>query len=194
MYVTSSGHPVFDAMPSGPTDHNRIILGMDQTNDLAELNYLLSLVNYSDGSQSSGSNGFFNFSRATAFTLVQDYISKMYTLHQPATLALLCLYLPLFMLSLVGNSLVIYVVYKNPHMRRLKNLFLVNLAIADLSVTLICMPLTAGQNVFRLWVYGGVMCKLTGYIQGENCFFLPCPSFYTLSNILDTFLPYLFTP
>ncbi|ELU10276.1 hypothetical protein CAPTEDRAFT_117296 [Capitella teleta] len=109
----------------------------------------------------------------------------MYTLDQPTTVALLCLYLPVFALSLAGNSLVIYVVYKNPHMRRLKNLFLVNLAIADLAVTLICMPLTAGQIVFRLWVYGGAMCKLIGYIQGVavNC------SIFTLAALsIDRYL------
>ena len=164
--------PVGPAGVSGSSrDRDHIILGMDQTSDLVELNYLLSLVNYSgsqDGSGGSGSDNLpFNFSRATAFTLVQDYISKMYTLDQPATMVLICLYLPVFLLSLIGNCLVIYVVYRNQHMRRLKNLFLVNLAIADLCVTLLCMPLTAGQIVFRLWVYGEFMCKLTGYMQGQ---------------------------
>ena len=55
-------------------------------------------------------------------------------------------------------------------MRRVKNLFLLNLALADLLVTLICMPMVVGQTVFRLWVYGAVMCKLSVYTQGT--FFL----------------------
>ena len=40
----------------------------------------------------------------------------------------------------------IFVVIRNQHMRRVKNLFLLNLALADLLVTLICMPMVVGQR------------------------------------------------
>ncbi len=129
---------------------------MDQTK---ELNYILNLVNHSSSQ--------YNFSEATALALIKEYMSKMYTLDNPITIALICLYIPVFLMSLGGNGLVIFVVFKNQHMRRVKNLFLVNLALADLLVTLICMPMVVGQIVFRLWVYGQFMCKLTGYMQGK---------------------------
>ncbi len=129
---------------------------MDQT---VELNYFLNLVNKT--------NSHYNFSEATALALIKEYMSNMYTLNSPFTIALICLYIPVFLLSLGGNGLVIFVVFKNPHMWRVKNMFLVNLALADLLVTLICMPMVVGQIVFRLWVYGYVMCKLTGYMQGK---------------------------
>ena len=48
------------------------------------------------------------------------------------------------------------------------NYFLVNLSIADLLVTLICMPMAVGQNVSKLWIYGEVMCMLTTYFQGKQ--------------------------
>ena len=51
---------------------------------------------------------------------------------------------------------------------RVKNLFLMNLALADLLVTLICMPTIVGQIVVRLWVYGTVMCKVSAYMQGKK--------------------------
>lgn len=47
------------------------------------------------------------------------------------------------------------------------NYFLVNLSIADLLVTFICMPMAVGQSVTGLWLYGETMCKLTSYLQGN---------------------------
>ena len=43
-------------------------------------------------------------------------------------------------LSLVGNILVIYVLYKRPETRRLTSFMYVNLAVADLLVTTVVMP------------------------------------------------------
>lgn len=48
------------------------------------------------------------------------------------------------------------------------NYFLVNLSIADLLVTFICMPIAVGQSVTGLWLYGETMCKLTSYLQGKK--------------------------
>ena len=39
---------------------------------------------------------------------------------------------------------------------------LVNLALADEAVTVVCIPLVIGQTLFRLWLYGDALCKLTG--------------------------------
>ncbi|XP_068082551.1 galanin receptor 2b-like [Anabrus simplex] len=48
------------------------------------------------------------------------------------------------------------------------NYFLVNLSVADLLVTLICMPMAVGVAVTRLWLYGQFMCKITFYLQGVS--------------------------
>ncbi|CAG7732486.1 unnamed protein product [Allacma fusca] len=45
------------------------------------------------------------------------------------------------------------------------NYFLVNLSVADLLVTLLCMPMAVGKAVTSLWLYGEIMCKLTHYLQ-----------------------------
>jgi hypothetical protein len=47
------------------------------------------------------------------------------------------------------------------------NYFLVNLSVADLLVTLICMPMAISQAVIKIWLYGEFMCKITYYLQGE---------------------------
>jgi len=37
-------------------------------------------------------------------------------------------------------------------------------------VTLVCLPLTVGELAYRVWIYGQLLCKLGGYLQGaHNC-------------------------
>ena len=53
-----------------------------------------------------------------------------------------------FLLGLIGNSLVVSVVYRNPRMHNVTNYFIVNLAIADMLVCLLCLPITLLSNLF----------------------------------------------
>jgi len=119
---------------------------MDQTSVLLKLNYLMGLANASSAAGRSGRLGGpeamsaadwpanmtlspFNFSADTAAGLIEDYLANMFTVSQPATIALLCLYAPVFLFSLAGNSFVIVMFVKDRRMRRVKSLFLVNLAL-----------------------------------------------------------------
>lgn len=47
------------------------------------------------------------------------------------------------------------------------NYFLVNLSVADLLVTTVCMPMSMSQQVTVVWFYGGFMCKFSSYLQGK---------------------------
>ncbi|XP_031773057.1 pyroglutamylated RF-amide peptide receptor-like [Apis florea] len=46
------------------------------------------------------------------------------------------------------------------------NYFVVNLSVADLLVTTICMPVAVSQAVSMKWIHGEIMCKLSFYLQG----------------------------
>lgn len=39
-------------------------------------------------------------------------------------------------------------------------------------MTLICVPMAVGQALYRVWVYGDVMCKLTSYLQGTIQYYI----------------------
>jgi len=222
---------------------------MDQSSVMRKLNFLMGLANISsvvhhsghprgfDGPEvlladwptnmtSSMLNMTFNFSADTAAGLIEDYLANMFTVSQPTTIALLCLYAPVFLFSLAGNSFVIVMFVKDRRMRRVKSLFLVNLALnwthiprlmsvaglawrnsdvfaaflrlssftrctlrlrylrilcdvdlvnlalADEAVTVVCIPLVIGQTLFRLWIYGDILCKLTGFMQGRPSYFI----------------------
>ena len=47
------------------------------------------------------------------------------------------------------------------------NYFVVNLSVADLLVTAICMPVAVSQAVSIIWIHGEIMCKLSSYLQGK---------------------------
>lgn len=53
-----------------------------------------------------------------------------------------------FLLGVVGNCLVVGVVYCNPTMHSVTNYFIVNLAIADILVIVFCLPITLLHNIY----------------------------------------------
>lgn len=69
--------------------------------------------------------------------------------HSPALIAIFCMaYSLVFVLGILGNSLVISVVFRSPRMRTVTNFFIVNLACADILVVIFCLPATLLGNIF----------------------------------------------
>lgn len=79
---------------------------------------------------------------------------------------LIGLYVPVMAVAVTANVLVIAVVFKYHYMRSVTNYFVVNLSVADLLVTIICMPVAVSQAVSIVWVHSEVICKLSSYLQG----------------------------
>ena len=69
----------------------------------------------------------------------------------------------------VGNALVI-LAYRNPRMRSVTNLFIANLGVADLTVTLINVPFTVSYSTLGYWPFGAFLCKAIPYILGITIF------------------------
>ena len=69
-------------------------------------------------------------------------------------------YTLVFLLGILGNSLVVIVVYRNPRMHNVTNYFIVNLAVADILVCLFCLPITllsnlySGKSCFNAFILG----------------------------------------
>lgn len=85
-------------------------------------------------------------------------------------IVLIAVYTVLIVFGSLGNGMVCYVVARNSHMRTPRNIFIINLAISDLTLCLFTQPL----NLFRLlnsqWLLGGAMCKFVAMCQGTNVF------------------------
>ncbi|VDN54733.1 unnamed protein product [Dracunculus medinensis] len=50
-------------------------------------------------------------------------------------------------------------------MRSATNFFLLNLAVSDLMLSIICMPPTLISSVIYCWIFGDFLCKLFAYLQ-----------------------------
>ncbi|KAK3780902.1 hypothetical protein RRG08_052059 [Elysia crispata] len=76
-------------------------------------------------------------------------------------------YILIFLLSVVGNILVIVTVIQNKKMRSLTNVFLLNLSVSDLLLSVFCMPFTLIPIYLKDFIFGEAMCIMVRYLQGE---------------------------
>ena len=58
-------------------------------------------------------------------------------------------YITIMIMAVVGNVMVVAVVYRNQSMHSVTNYFIVNLAIADIMVAVICLPMTLLFNLYK---------------------------------------------
>lgn len=74
--------------------------------------------------------------------------------------------LPFFGPSFDCASLsVCFAVWKNRHMRTVTNYFIVNLSLADVLVTIICLPASLIVDITETWFFGNTLCKIVPYLQ-----------------------------
>lgn len=76
----------------------------------------------------------------------------------------------LIMFGALGNGLVCYVVFRNTQMRTPRNIFIINLAISDLTLCLFTQPLNLYRLLNSQWHLGAFMCKFSAMLQGTNVF------------------------
>ncbi|XP_064626185.1 orexin/Hypocretin receptor type 1-like isoform X2 [Lineus longissimus] len=98
--------------------------------------------------------------------LLEEFRKGLLIYKTPSSQVLMSLYIPIFLVAFFGNLTILFVVLPNKHMRNVTNWFLVNLAVADLLVTSVCIPMAIGLSIYKVWIYGGFMCKLSHYLQG----------------------------
>uniref|UniRef100_A0A673YQZ7 Neuropeptide FF receptor 2 n=1 Tax=Salmo trutta TaxID=8032 RepID=A0A673YQZ7_SALTR len=88
-------------------------------------------------------------------------------LHEPlVAVVFIVSYLLIFLVCMVGNGVVCFIVLRSKNMRTVTNLFILNLAISDLLVGIFCMPTTLVDNIITGWPFGSLVCKLSGMVQG----------------------------
>lgn len=105
------------------------------------------------------------------------------------------LYTVAMVLSLFGNVIIICIVRKNRRMRNLTHYLIVNMAVADLLITVLHMPyrlqiqLTNSHGLVVGGLTGKLICKLVGYSQDVSI----ATSVFTLMGIsVDRFMAVVF--
>ncbi|XP_066292902.1 QRFP-like peptide receptor [Branchiostoma lanceolatum] len=89
----------------------------------------------------------------------------LYSYTQPTSMALITLYGLSFLVGVVVNFLVLYVILTEKHMHSVANVYIVNLAVCDLLVLFLCIPMNMGREIYRNYIYGEVICKFFPYMQ-----------------------------
>ncbi len=70
-----------------------------------------------------------------------------------------------FLTGIIGNTLVIMAVSSTKSMQSVTNIFIVNLAVADILVMLFCAPPSIIWDVTNTWIFGSAMCRIVIFIQ-----------------------------
>ncbi|CAL1616449.1 unnamed protein product [Knipowitschia caucasica] len=102
----------------------------------------------------------FNISNITFFPYYQHTLTIAVTY--------IVAYFFIFVLCMMGNILVCLIVLENRRMRTVTNLFILNLAIADLLVGIFCVPITLVDNLITGWPFSKSVCKMSGFVQGVS--------------------------
>lgn len=75
----------------------------------------------------------------------------------------LCIVLTI--VGFTGNLMVILAVYRNRSLRTTTNLFIISLAVSDLSCAAIEMPLTSATLITGQWIFGGAICQVEAFVD-----------------------------
>ncbi|NWI72257.1 GPR83 protein, partial [Dryoscopus gambensis] len=78
---------------------------------------------------------------------------------------LIAAYSFIIVFSLFGNVLVCHVVIKTKRVHSATSLFIVNLAVADIMITLLNTPFTLARFVNSTWIFGKGMCHISRFAQ-----------------------------
>ncbi|KAM4691849.1 galanin receptor 2a-like [Rhinophrynus dorsalis] len=100
--------------------------------------------------------------------------SVLSSAHEPSTIALVVMYSVSFLVGLVGNIMALRVLggrrKKGCRLSRVSGTrkLLVNLAVCDMMVICICMPINLGHQVHNAWVFGDFLCRAVPFVQAVS--------------------------
>ena len=76
----------------------------------------------------------------------------------------------IFLLGMCGNFLVVYAVLHNRTMQNVTNFFILNLALSDILLCVLCVPFTPLYTFLNRWVFGEVLCHLVTCAQAISIY------------------------
>lgn len=78
---------------------------------------------------------------------------------------IICFYCTIVLVSLFGNLLVCYVIFKKKRMRTETNILMANLTVSDVMMTVINIPFNVVRILLDDWPFGSVLCVLVPLMQ-----------------------------
>ncbi|KHN84095.1 Neuropeptide Y receptor type 1 [Toxocara canis] len=80
------------------------------------------------------------------------------------------LYSLIFLMGIIGNSLLIFVTLRHRTLQTVQNIFILNLAASDIIMCLLSVPVTPVTNIYKNWFFGAILCRLIPCVQGVSVF------------------------
>ncbi|CEF68501.1 Prolactin-releasing peptide receptor [Strongyloides ratti] len=90
--------------------------------------------------------------------------------HLLAIIIIAIYYTIIFILGLIGNLYIIILTLKHKSLQSVQNIFILNLAISDIFLCLMSIPITPFVNIYKEWIFGSPACRISGSIQGIGIF------------------------
>ena len=102
-------------------------------------------TNYTDGNIYNINN-----MNSMNYSMENESAMEVPLIRQPAHMIVIfgLAYGLVFIFAVIGNVLVIAVIFKDPTMRNVTNYFILNLAVADILVAIFVLPITLLANIF----------------------------------------------
>ncbi|RWS02487.1 orexin receptor type 2-like protein [Dinothrombium tinctorium] len=102
--------------------------------------------------------------------IVEDFIANQYHHKEASVIALIVLYPLLFVVGIIGNSLILYWIGIGKEAKQRKLVFypfLVNLCISDIMVLITCCPFVLYSHITSIWHLGKHCCLIIHYLQDK---------------------------
>jgi hypothetical protein len=109
-----------------------------------------------------------SFNNQTILAIVRN--RRLYKIEMPLDVIIYgsVFYIIIYLIGVIGNILVIYILLKKKELKCFTNYLLANLSIADLMVLIVCVPSAFHDLVSKeRWYLGKLACYLISFI--ENC-------------------------
>jgi len=102
---------------------------------------------------------------SAAVSEVDDYMNSVLL-----RAGIIVAYSVIFLLGIAGNTLVVYVVARNPMMQTITNVFIANLAVSDIMMCLLAVPFTPISGLLHAWPFGKALCHLVPMTLGVSVY------------------------
>ncbi|XP_062985908.1 kappa-type opioid receptor isoform X2 [Elgaria multicarinata webbii] len=126
---------------------------------LPSSSWLVDWAEYGNSSSSSSSSS----------SMYEDLQQNHTNISPAIPIIITAVYSMVFVVGLVGNSLVMFVIIRYTKMKTATNIYIFNLALADALVTT-TMPFQSTEYLMNSWPFGDALCKIVISIDYYNMF------------------------
>uniref|UniRef100_A0A182NZK0 G-protein coupled receptors family 1 profile domain-containing protein n=1 Tax=Anopheles epiroticus TaxID=199890 RepID=A0A182NZK0_9DIPT len=88
------------------------------------------------------------------------------TIPESELIVKLCVFIPIIVFGLLGNGILLEVIFSNRTLRTPSHLLIANLVVTDFLTLLVCPIFFMTHDFFQNYLLGPVGCKLEGFIEG----------------------------